>query len=162
MTIITGDRELDLRFQRLPAAVHARLENRMSTLVDELKARAQSAAPRRTGRLQGEIVGRVYADSPTRVAGYVQVYAPGAPNEYPKAATLEYGSNKPRRIVERAQSGILARLRRSRQRLLARTSSPVHIRAYRYLRGSIEGMRSEIASGLADAVTEAVNEEDST
>src|SRR5258708_1301555 len=162
MALITrGDHELALRFERFPTAAHAKLEGRMNKLVDRLQARAEAVAPQgKTGRLKSEIKGRGFADSPTRIAGYVEVYAPGDPKkEYPKAATLEYGTDKPREIAERAaHGGLLARLRRSQQRLASRVSKPVHIRAFRYLRGSIEDLRpeaeAELAAGLAEAAQE--------
>jgi hypothetical protein len=155
MTTITGDRELTLLFERFPASMHERLKNRVTELVAEMEARARAAAPRGvTGKLQSEIVGRVYADKPTRVAGYVSVYAPGDPKEYPKAATLEYGSDKPRRTFERLESSVADRHGRAHRRIIARTEQPIHIRAYKYLHGALEGMESDIESELAAAVKE--------
>ncbi len=160
MSVITrGDKELTLRFDQFPAHAHAKLEARMHKIVDELTARAQAAAPKRTGRLKTEIKGRVFADSPTRIAGYVEVYAPGVPgNEYAKAATLEYGSDKPRKIAERASGGVLARFHRNHERIAAKASRPVHIREYRYQRGSIEELRPEVEAELAAGLAEATQE----
>jgi hypothetical protein len=159
MSVITrGDRELGLRFEKFPTQAHAKLEEHMRKLVDALQARVEAAAPRgKTGRLKTEIKGRVFADSPSRVAGYVEVYAPGVPGEYAKAATLEYGTDKPRRVFERT-GGLLARVGAGRRRIVARVSKPVHIRAFRYLRGSIEGMRPEVEAELALALAEAAGE----
>lgn len=160
MGVITrGDRELGLRFEKFPTQAHAKLEQRMHKLVDSLQARAEAIAPRgATGRLKTEIKGRVFADSPTRIAGYVEVYAPGVPGEYPKAATLEYGTDKPRKIADRAHSGLLARVTRSQRRIAARMSKPVHIAAFRYLRGASAEMRDEVGTELAAALAEAAKE----
>lgn len=160
MGVITrGDRELGLRFEKFPTQAHAKLEQRMHKLIDSLQARAEAAAPRgKTGRLKTEIKGRVFADSPARVAGYVEVYAPGVPGEYPKAATLEYGTDKPRKIADRARGGILGRLSRPQRKIAARVTKPVHITAMRYLRGPFEAMRGEVETELAAALAEAAQE----
>jgi hypothetical protein len=152
-----GERELALRFEKFPAAAHKKLEARINALVERLTERAQEAAPELTGRLRTEIKGRVYADNPERVAGYVQVVAPGVAGEYAKAATLEFGSDKARRIAERG-GGIFARLTGGHRRLTARFSKPVQIRAYRYLRGPLEEIRPEVEAELAAALNEAAGE----
>jgi hypothetical protein len=148
MTVITrGDKELSLRFDTFPARARDKLEARIRTIVERLEARVESVAPRRTGKLAGEITSRVLADSPNRIAGYVSVYAPGAPREYGKAATMEYGSNKGRRIFARSSS--------RRRRVVERVTKPVRIRAARFLRGPLEEMRPEIEAELNDALADA-------
>jgi hypothetical protein len=157
MGLITrGDRELALRFEKFPTQAHAKLEGRMHKLVDSLQAHAEALAPNRTGRLKTEIKSRVFADSPTRIAGYVEVYAPGVPGEYAKAATLEYGTDKPRRVLVERFSKLLGRF--SKRRLVARVTKPIHIRAFRYLRGASAEIRGEVETELAAALAEAAAE----
>lgn len=156
MAGVKGERELAVRFETFPQDARQRIEQRINAFVDRLQGRIQGAAPYRTGRLRSEIKGRVYSTQ-TRVAGYVSVYAPGAPNEYPKAATLEYGSNKPRRAFERG-GGLVARLTGSRRRIVSRISKPVHIDALRYLRGPFDDLapefRAEIDAALNEVTTQ--------
>jgi hypothetical protein len=148
MTVVTrGDRELSLRFEQFPAAAHEKLKERITGLVDDLRARAEAAAPVKSGALRSEITGRVFADNPQRIAGYVGIQG-SQPGDYAKAAALEYGVNKPRKIIERLGS----------RRIVERLSRDVHMRAFRYLRGSIEGMRGEVEAELSAALTEAVEE----
>ncbi len=160
VTVTTrGDRELALRFETFPQRAHQKLLERITRITQTLEARVEAArpvSPGRSGMLRSEIKDRVYGDQPDRVAGYVQVYAPGAP-EYAKAATLEYGSDKVRRVF--SKGGLVDRL--SKRRLVGRMSQPAHIQEFSYLRGSLAGMQSEIQSELAAALDEAVNEANS-
>lgn len=156
-----GERELALRFDTLPARVHKKLEQRITALTDALQARIEAAAPYKTGKLRSEVTGRVYAGQSDRVAGYVSIYSPGDSKEYPKAATLEYGTDKPRRSFERATK-IDALFGRSRRRILSKVSRPVHIAAFAYLRGPFDSMRPEIQAALEEAIAEAAAEDDTT
>jgi hypothetical protein len=159
VTVITrGDREISLRFDNFPTRAKQKIEERITLLTEQLKARVQAAAPRRTGALQSEITARIYSNKADRVAGYVSVFAPGQPSEYPKAATLEYGSSKPRRTFEKT-SGIAARLGLAQRRIAGRISKPVQIEAFAYLRRPLEQMKPEIELGLNEALAEATAEE---
>lgn len=152
MPVITrGDKELALRFDTFPVRARDKLEARIRNIVERLEARAESVVPRRTGQLAGEITSRVYRGELDRIAGYVSVYAPGKTSEYAKAATIEYGSNKGRRIFARASSG--------RRRVVERVTKPVRIRAARFLRGPLEDMRPEIEAELNAALADAAAEE---
>ncbi len=158
MTVITrGDRELALTCDTFPQRAHQKIQRRITDLIERLDARIQAAAPYRTGRLQSEITPKVYGDQAERVAGYVSVYAPGVPNEYAKAATLEYGSNKARRIFQRS-TGLLARLHGGRRRIVERMSAPARIQAFAYLRNPLEQMRPEVEAELNAALSETVDE----
>jgi len=150
---LDGDRELEARFDRFPAFARRQLAARIDQITEELEGRVEVAAPVRTGRLRSEIRGRTFTDNPERVAGYVAVFAPGIAGEYAKAATLEYGSNKARKIFERA--GALARLGGQRRRVLARLTKPVHIAAFEYLRGPFAQMEPEIRAQLEEAIAQA-------
>lgn len=150
MTVITrGDRELALTFDEFPRLAHDKLTERITSLVDELEDRARDAAPVKTGQLRSEIRGRVFSDNPQRIAGYVGVLGSDS-NDYAKAGALEYGVDKPRRLVARADRG--------RQRLVERATRTMHLRAYRYLRDSIEGMRGDVEAQLSEALDEAASE----
>jgi hypothetical protein len=153
-----GVRELGLRFDQFPTRARASLAKRISGLTERLLGRAQDAAPVRTGLLRTEIRARVFADKPDRVAGYVSVYAPSAPpGEYGKAATMEYGTHRARRIFAR-HGGLIIRLGRSRRRSVLRMTTVVHLEPRMYLRGALAGMREEIDRELAEAIAEAANQ----
>jgi hypothetical protein len=162
MGVITrGEREIDLAFETFPTKAHELLAERITGIIDTLQARIEEAAPEKTGLLRSEIHERLYADLPQRVAGYVQVIAARDPeHEYAKAASLEYGVNKPRRVAERANrfETLTGRLERPHRLLAARLGSAVHMRAFRYLRGPIEQMRPEIEGELAEALNAAAGE----
>jgi hypothetical protein len=157
MAVITrGDREISLRMETFPTSARKRIEERITTLTAELEARSKAAAPFKTGALRSEIVGRVYSDSSSRIAGYVSVYAPGNSKEYPKAATLEFGTNKPRRIPD--HGGIFRRLGKGQKSMESRLTKPARIDAFSYLRGPIEEMKPEINLALNEALAETVAE----
>jgi hypothetical protein len=151
---IVGAREVELKFDKFPQEVHDALLERITSITESLRARAEAAAPRKTGRLRSEIKARVFS-SANRIAGYVSIYAPGIEGEYAKAATLEYGTDKPRHAIER----IAGRLGKVRRRILARLiSKPVHIEAFRYLRGPFEDLAPSIQSDLQAAIAEVTEE----
>lgn len=161
MSVITrGDREVSLRFDTFPVRAHKKIVKRVDALTEQLRVRVEAAAPYRTGDLRSEITARVYTNKPDRVAGYVSVFAPGKPSEYPKAATLEYGSNKPRRIFERT-SGIAARLGLQKRRIVGRLSKPVRLEAFAYLRGPLAQMKPEVELSLNEAIAETAAEDSS-
>ncbi len=150
-----GPREITLRFTEFPVQLHQKLRERISALTGTLMAWVQAATPVRTGRLRGEEAERVYSNNANRVAGYVSVYAPdGGSNEYAKAATLEYGTNKPRRAFERTNL-ISALLSKRRRAIAGKLSKPVHIAAFRYLRAPLDEMRPEIEGAFNEAIAEA-------
>lgn len=154
MSVVTrGGLELGLRFDQFPSQLHELLEQRIRTLTEELETRIQAVTPYLTGRLRREISSRIFADAADRVAGYVSVQGE-APSDYPKAGTLEYGTDKPRRARE---SALAARLHGGKRRLTGRLSRPVHIAARRYLRDPFEAMRPEIESAFADVMGEATD-----
>lgn len=114
------------------------------------------ATPHLTGTLQGEETERVFGDNPERVAGYVGVYAPeGGSNEYAKAATLEYGTNKPRRAFQR-RAGLMAALLGPRLRIIGKLSKVVHIDPIRYLRDPLDEMQPEVLAAFQEVLTEAI------
>ena len=155
---LTGEREVALRLERFPAELHTRLVQAVRELTDELYARIIDTEPFKTGKLKSETLEREFSDNPDRIAGYVSIYAPGDPDEYAKAATLEYGTDKPRKVPDRAH-GFLMRLNGSHRRIAARLSSqPVHIEARRYLRGPLAAMRSAVEARLEQAIAAAVGE----
>src|SRR5690242_13577707 len=155
---MSGAREISRRLEDFPESLHDKLASRIRTVIEELWVRVEGVVPHRTGRLASEIAERVFSDAKYRVAGYVSVYAddpgPAPHNEYAKAATLEYGSDRPRAI--KSEHGVMTRLRGSSRRIKARMSKPVDIAARRYLRGPLDEMRPQITAMMEEAIAEAV------
>jgi hypothetical protein len=155
MPVITrGEREISLRFDTFPSKLQGKLEQRIRALTEELEQRVEAATPVKTGLLRSEIKENVYTgETSNRVAGYVSVFAGNIKNEYAKAATLEYGSNKVRKLSER--------LAGPSKKLERRLFKAAHIEAFRYLRGPFEAMRPEIQAALEETVAEAAAEDES-
>lgn len=147
--------------EAFPWRIRRKLVRRVRSLTGVLEGAVRSAAPVRTGKLRSEIHSRLFADRPGRVAGYVEVYAPGDPKEYAKAATLEYGSDASRRIFHRDAAGqILYGRRFGRAAKLVRSRTrPVHIQAYRYLRGPLAQLRPEFIAAIDEVAGRAAEEE---
>lgn len=146
MAVVTrGDKEISLRFDQFPQQFKEAIKSEIDALVAEALQRSQKAAPKKTGKLRGELKGRTFVGE-TRVAGYVSVYAGGDSNEYVKAATLEYGSKKPRRIFK--QDAYTVTKRGKKRRVVDRFTRPAIIREFRYLRGSLDEMQPEIKRRL--------------
>lgn len=157
-TVVTrGAREVSLRFDTFPDRVKARLTARIDELTTQLQASVMAAAPFRNGRLRGEITARAYNDKPDRIAGYVSVFAGSDAGEYPKAATLEYGSTKARRVFSKTETFITRRGKV--RRVVDRYTKPAMLTARRYLRDPLEEMLPEITAALEEAVAEAVAED---
>ncbi len=153
-----GDRELAVRFEVFPDKLRERLVSRIESLTQELYERVEAATPVKTGELVGEETIRDYADQPGRIAGYVGVFAPQDPaNQYAKAATLEYGTNKPRRAFERKKV-MLTELTSARRRLVGQMSRSVHIEAIRYLRDPTKEMEPEVLAAIEEEVEGAVQD----
>lgn len=159
VTVTTqGDKELAIRFEKFPTELHAALFARIQVLTATLEARVQAATPHLSGTLQSEETERTFGDVATRVAGYVGVYAPNDPTkEYPKAATLEYGTDRPRRAFKKG-FGLRAGLTAHRKLIVGKLSKPVHIEAKRFLRASLESMRSDILAAFDDVINTKVEE----
>lgn len=159
MGVVTrGEREVSLRFETFPSRLKDKLDKRIRELTEELQARVEAAAPFKTGLLRSEIKSNTYSDSDTRVAGYVSVFAGDLKKEYAKAATLEYGTNKPRRIPD--HGGVFRKLGAGQKRIESHLTKPAHIEAFRYLRDPLEQMRPEIEAALAETVAEAAAEDE--
>ncbi|MGC8518469.1 MAG: hypothetical protein ACP5P4_08055 [Steroidobacteraceae bacterium] len=160
------ERELVAKFSSIPARTRRILRRRISSFVQALDQNVRAAIPMRKSprwpssipALTQFIVGRVYSDNPNRVAGYVSVYAPGSPKEYPKAATLEYGSDRPRAVQDLSR-GVWRRIRGSSRRIKARMGRPAHIRAYRFLRGPFSDMETQAVLVLEEGLAEMVAQE---
>jgi hypothetical protein len=160
MGVVTrGEREISLRFETFPTRLHQKLVDRITALTTTLEQRIEAVTPKRTGLLRSEITEKIYAsDSQNRVAGYVSVYAGGNSKEYAKAATLEYGSNKPRKLADRG-SRVLAMFSKA-NKFERRLSKTPHIEAFRYLRQPLEDMKPEIQAALEETVVETVAEDE--
>lgn len=153
--IVKGDKELSARFEEFPTVAHTRLGQAIRALTDELYARVLSSTPFKTGKLKSEDTERVFIDDPKRVAGYVSVYAGADSNEYAKAAALEYGSNRGRKVYDKG--GAMEKLRNGKLRRLAvGTTKPVHLAAYAYLRGPLADMQGQVQAELEAAIAQAI------
>ena len=156
---VNGDRQLSVRLEEFPERVRSAVKQRFLEIVGRLQGASKAAAPYgtspdRTGpHLRDEIVSRVFSDNPKRVAGYVQIYSPSDPKQYPKAATLEFGTDKPRRVFGRREN-MMALLGSSCRRLAVAMTRPVHIQAFRYLRTPLEQEQSQITGEIESAIAE--------
>lgn len=156
MSVITrGMREISQRLEDFPPFLQEKLTERIGVLTEQLWEGVESVVPHRTGKLAGEIASRLYSQ-PQRIAGYVSVYAPGRPNEYPKAGALEYGWW----AAPHPTSGVMSRLLGNNRRAKARTAGATHVAAARYLRGPLAAMKPEAVAALDEAVAEAIAEKD--
>lgn len=150
----SGALSIDTRLEEMPTRLHDKLRDRFIPLTRDLQARVQARAPYRTGKLRRELEQRVFADRPNRVAGYVEVWAPGQPKEYPKAATMEYGTHKARRIRERVAG--------SKARILKRITRVIDIPAFQYLRGGLADMQGATLAAVNEVVEETIAEENAS
>lgn len=146
--IITGDRDVELRFDEFPDRLRDTLRERISGLTDELAARVRGAVPKRTGKLAGEIVDEL-RETPDEITGIVTLSG-----EFAKAAALEYGGTGETFSV-RAHDMRLDHLWGRAASLVV--SVPEHGRsrhdaARRFLRGPLEAMRGEVVASLNEAV----------
>jgi hypothetical protein len=157
MTTMRGERELTARFETITPKLREAIKARMQGIGKSLQARIQELAPYKTGLLRSEITLRVFDDAKNRVAAYVGVYAPQNPTrEYPKAATLEYGSKKARKFRAEVFSARLGRM--TKRGMVERMTRPVTIQARRYLRGGLASMEGEINAEIDAAIAEVVAE----
>lgn len=152
---VKGLRELSLRFDELPRRTIASLEQRVQALTDELESRVKGMAPKKTGKLESEIVGSVKATA-DKVSGLVRVTG-----EFPKAAALEYGVHTTRTIKSHSEK--LTHLWARAVGLPMLVTEPSHtqrmdLAARRFLRVPLEMMRDEIETGLRQAVDQAIDE----
>lgn len=85
---VAGTREVGLRFDAFPDALHEALAAEIGRLGEELLALVEAATPSRTGQLRSEERLRAY-DEPERIKAEVTVSA-----EQAKAGALEYGAHR--------------------------------------------------------------------
>jgi len=163
--VITGDKSLSNRFGGFPKQAHDELMKAIRAMSVELQARIIAARPVTPGtqiahpHLRDEITAQAFGDNPSRVASYDSVFAGADGNEYAKAGTLEYGSNKARRIFDK-RGKIMTALFGKNRKIASRKTKVAHITAYRYLRDTFAAMRPEIEAALNEALAEAILESD--
>jgi hypothetical protein len=151
---ITGEREFQIRLQKIPQELHDAFLPRIKALTARLEARVQAAAPAGTGKLRGEITSRVYDDRVDRIRGLVTLTG-----DYAKAGALEYGAHRPTSVRSHAMQldhVFLRRLQAPTSVMVAAHSRTPNITEHRFLRGPLEAMEQEIAAELRQAVEEAV------
>lgn len=155
---IVGDRAVAQRLEQMPARVHDRLVEAITSLTAKLLTRVQASEPRRTGRLVSET--KSFIDqTPDLVRGRVKVSAPGVRGELGKAAALEYGARKPTQVSEhRARlSHVYGRAISPMEVIVDRYQRTPNVAADRFLRGPLLQMSGQIKAELQKAIDDAVN-----
>src|ERR1700686_275744 len=99
LDIIT-DRRVGVKFDVFPKQAHDAILQRITSVTEQLRGMVEAAAPKQTGRLAMEISSRVL-ESENRITGMVGVSG-GTPNDYAKAAALEYGAHGTAHVKEHA------------------------------------------------------------
>jgi len=153
--LVTGDRQVALKFDRFPQQAHDRLLARIQALTAELEARVLAAEPRRTGRLHSATISKVYDDQ-EKIGGRVTVRA-----DFAKAAALEYGAHRPTKVAAhemRLDHVFAERLTAPMTVMVMLHRRMPNIAAYRFLRGPLAQMAPEIQAELQAAVAEAAAE----
>jgi hypothetical protein len=155
--VVTGDRSISLRFQRLPALLRQRLRGAMEDVLPRLAAAQKARAPKgATGRLEAAL-GHVFIEEGTDfLRGRVTVVAPTG-WVYGQIGALEYGA--PGR---RGRFMVREHKRRGRgigmEVIVDRYYRTQRLMAMRFIRGPFEEMQGEIEEALAAAVDEAVKD----
>ena len=100
---VTGTRQVGLRFDQFPDALHDDLRNTIDTLSKELFARVEAATPSLTGRLRSQERVRLFDDG-SRITGYVDIAGEGSGkgSDFAKAAALEYGAHQSAKVSAHA------------------------------------------------------------
>jgi|SRR5581483_6594091 len=153
--VVTGDRQVALRFEEFPDALYQDLKAEIETLTDELYALVVAATPARTGRLRSEERARVFAD-PQHIKGQVTVTG-----EFAKAGALEYGAHRPTRVrshpmrLDHAWGQAFAEPETVIVEAFTRTPN---IEAYAFERGPLDEMQPQIIAGLEAVVAKAAAE----
>lgn len=153
---VTGERDIALRFERLPDAIRKRLRRTIEDLAGQLAARQRAAAPRLSGRLSSEVGNVIIDEGPDFVRGRVTVRAANS-IDAAKAGALEYGApGKRGRFVVREHK------RRGHgvgmETIVDRYMRTANLIEQRYLRGPFEAMRGQIETELAAAIDDSVRE----
>jgi hypothetical protein len=148
---VSGDRELEQRFDAFPQFLHGRLHDAIQQKTNELRARIEALVPRRTGKLASEIVESL-TDTPDHITGRVSVSA-----EWAKAGALEYGGTG-RRFKVSAHQMRLTHLwgRATAVPMLVEVPQSDRftlIHAHRFMRGPLEAMRADVEEAMHEAVT---------
>lgn len=153
---VTGAREVELEFDSMPQAMHARLLSRITFFIERLAGLVRAAVPRKTGKLASEIVSAV-RDSADRITGEVSFSA-----EFAKAGALEYGgSGKTFEVgshTMRLDHVFSQKLGAPTEVLVKAYRRPLGIIARRFERGSFDTMAPEIEAGLRGEVDDTISE----
>lgn len=155
--VVQGERDVSLRFQRLPPVVKRRLRGAMEEELPQLAGLQRARAPRGRSRKLASQIGQVFIDEgDDYIRGRVTVVAPTG-WQYGKAGALEYGA--PGR---RGRFTVKEHKRRGRgigmETLVDRYQRTQRLVAQRFIRGPFDAMRGEIEDKLRGAVDAAVRE----
>jgi hypothetical protein len=151
--IVTGDREVGLRFEQFPQELHEQLKAAIEGLTGELADRVRAAVPRKTGKLASLIVERI-TDRPEKIVGSVFISG-----DFAKAAALEYGahhSTKVRAHTMRLDHAWGRAMLSPEVVDVAAYSRVPNIAERRFLRGPELAMEAQITAELEGVVNKAV------
>lgn len=156
--VVSGDRDIAARFDRLPEAEHRRLHETIESLTARLFAAVRP--PSRTGRAASEKRMSV-TETPDMVRGTVTFAATGT--EAAKIGTLEWGAPGKRSRPPVSEH------KRSLNHLWGHSISPIevivdrykrkaHITEYRFLRNALAAIQSDAERELREAAEGAARE----
>lgn len=150
--IVSGDRDIAARLDRLSDDLRKRLVERIGGLTQQLLARVQAREPTRTGRLRAET--RAFVDDGADfVRGRVRVVATGIRYEHGKVGALEYGAHRPVKVRSHERAGHTP-FGRAVEQVVGAYTRKADIMAHRFLRGPVEAMRGDIRAELGRVVQE--------
>lgn len=151
--VVSGDRDVAARLDRIDPAIHKRLVATIESLTARLEARVRAAAPKRTGRLASQIASSVN-DSPDFVRGRVTVRGREGSQDFAKAGALEYGVHDTFTVREHKRRGRGIGM----EQIVERYQRTANIVETRFLRGPLAAMRGDVEREIAEAVTESARE----
>lgn len=154
--IVTGDRDVSLKFDEFPQDLHDALLSRIGTLTDRLAGAVRSGVHARTGKLRGSISEAVYDDQPRKITGRVFV-----DEDYAKAGAIEYGAHGRAKVS--AHEALLGhawgkKLSSPVEVMVSAHGRQMNVVAQRFLRGPLASLSGDIASELQDATKAATQD----
>lgn len=152
------DRQVLAHIDALPQELREHLVAHLGPVDDRMLALVRAAAPDRTGRLRNQIRGAVVSTETSVVA---KVFVAGrSPQDFAKAAALEWGvPGLSRRAARRAPGGLVSvkASRRAGESVIA-YHRRVRIEARRYLRRALVTMQTMGVEAIQAAIDETVVE----
>lgn len=151
--VITGDRQVAIKFDQFPIALHDPLKATITSLTGALAANIRAAAPDKTGKLRSEIQDTVFDDGADRIVGFISVSG-----DFAKAGALEYGAHRATRVsahTAKLDHVWSKRLNAPLTVLIQSYSRRQNVTATRFERGPTQAMSADIAAALEETVNQA-------